>query len=134
MSALAGRVCACSECQAGRRAADVEPGQAPRRSDNAVVHERDRLRDQVEALTKQVAALEARTRHHIVLTCDRCGASLTVGSSLAVSDVVLSVAMELAAAEAGWQVSALTAAALSARVLLTKDRDLCSHCVVATAP
>jgi hypothetical protein len=103
------------------------------RPDNVVVHERDRLRDQVEALTKQVAALEARTRHHLVLTCDRCRASLTMGSSLAVADVVLSVAMELGAAEAGWQVGHRTAAALGARVLLVKDRDLCPHCVAALA-
>lgn len=119
--------------EANRRAQHdlaVSLGRSPR-PDNALVHERDRLRDEVERLTKLVADLEAGLRHHVRLTCDRCRSLLIVASSLETPDQALSAGLEIAACEAGWSVSKATAVGLDARVLVVSDADRCPHCVKA---
>lgn len=89
--------------------------------------ERDRAVDRAS----RALPADSRDRHWYRLICDRCGASLSVASTLAVTEVELRQAIGDLARRVRWSLGKTTA-----RELLLEadgDRDLCPICTMSTS-
>lgn len=93
---------------------------------NAIVHERDRLQNQVDHLERELASLTAKRRHFMEVICDRCKTSLTASSATEPARHTLESALRKLVVDERWVVSRETAAELLLR--FGDDRDLCSSC------
>jgi hypothetical protein len=83
-----------------------------RASERAVLHERDDLRDKVAHLERQLSDHQAKHRHWVALTCDRCKTSLTISSATKTGDLEMCHALAQAAIALRWTFSQATADAL----------------------
>lgn len=95
---------------------------------NRLIHERDTLLDQVQALARELGERDRKHRHWMSITCDRCKTSLTLSSA---TEVHLAPAMIRVIAAQAWSISEATA-----RDLLSvgfEDKDLCATCRSLTA-
>lgn len=83
-----------------------------RASQRAVLHQRDDLQLRVEDLERKLAVEQAKHRHWVSLTCDRCKTSLVLSSPTRSGDLEMCHALAQAAIALRWTFSQGTAEAL----------------------
>lgn len=93
-----------------------------------ILHERDRLLEQVAELQKALEVHEQKHRHWVSVSCDRCKTSLTLSSSTGTDDKMTKPLYD-AAISAEWDLSGATATDLSGVSHLSRDpKDWCPAC------
>lgn len=97
-----------------------------------LVHERDALAEVSARTRAELTALQMRARHSHSVTCDRCGSTLAVTSSMAIGDDVSTEALVVLTGRSGWRLSLTTLAGLGvlASSSASAISDLCPACAV----